>query len=145
MVQIVRVVENLPEGFEALRAQAQAEGVRNMTLLADEWTDGSNRFDEPGALFAAFLDGDLAGVGGLTPQAGLARPAMRMRRLYVAHGFRRSGVGQALATAMIQQGLQEASILTANARASAAAGPFWEALGFAPAPERSNFTHWMQD
>ncbi|MDB5468444.1 MAG: family N-acetyltransferase [Caulobacter sp.] len=142
MVQIVRVVEALPAGFETLRAVARAERVRNMEALAQQWDDG-REFAEPGALFAAFIDGDLAGVGGVTPQAGLTEPAMRMRRLYVAPAFRRRGVGQALAGAMIQQGLQAARLLTANARASKAAPPFWEAMGFEPV-EADGFTHQLR-
>jgi GNAT superfamily N-acetyltransferase len=143
VVQIARVVEALPEGFETLRAAARAEGVRNMDLLAEQWADDNQRFDEPGALFAAFLDGDLAGVGGVTPQLGLQEPAMRMRRLYVAPAFRRAGVGQALAGAMIQQGLQAARLLTSNARASEAAAPFWEAMGFRRV-EADDFTHQLR-
>lgn len=142
MVQIVRVVEALPEGFEALCAAARAEGVRNMDALAEQWADGRG-FAEPGALFAAFVEGELAGVGGVTPQASLAEPAMRMRRLYVAPSFRRAGVGQALAGAMIQQGLQAARLLTSNARASEAAGPFWEAMGFERI-EADGFTHQLR-
>lgn len=130
MIQLVRVFDDLPEGFETLREAADREGVRNMATLAEQWRDGSQRFADPGALFAAFIDGELAGIGGVTPQAGLPEPAMRMRRLYVAPVFRRAGVGQALAGAMIQQSLQAASLLTSNARASEAAGPFWEAMGF---------------
>ncbi|RIJ44429.1 GNAT family N-acetyltransferase, partial [Maribellus luteus] len=91
--------------------------------------DGANRFDGQGeALFAAFVDGELAGVGGVSAETGLA--AMRMRRLYVRPSFRRRGVASALAAAMIQQGLQGARLLTVNAAASLAAPPFWEALGF---------------
>lgn len=129
MLQIVRVVEALPDGFEALLADARTEGVRNMALLADEWASGAERFDGQGAaLFAAFVEGELAGVGGVTAEK--AEPAMRMRRLYVRPRFRRSGVGRALAGAMVQQGFEAADVLTVNARASDAAGPFWEALGF---------------
>lgn len=142
MVQIVRVVEALPDGFAALAEAARAEGRRNMAALAEQWEDGRG-FADPGALFAAFVDGDLAGVGGVTPQAGSGELAMRMRRLYVAPGFRRAGVGRALAGAMIQQGLQAARQLTANAKASDAAAPFWEAMGFEPVAG-ADFTHQLR-
>jgi GNAT superfamily N-acetyltransferase len=143
VIQIVRVTDDLPEGFGPLQKMASDEGVRNMALLADQWAGSEERFAEPGALLAAFIDGDLAGVGGVTVQGGLPEPAMRMRRLYVAPAFRRAGVGQALAGAMIQQGLQAANLLTANARASTAAAPFWEAMGFEPV-SADGFTHQLR-
>ncbi len=144
-VQIARVEDELPEGFVALRAQAEAEGVRNMALLAAQWAGEDNPFRDPGALFAAFVEGDLAGLGGVTRQSGLNRPAMRMRRLYVAPAARRLGVGRTLAAAMIQQGLQSADQLISNARATPAAAPFWEAMGFVRAPEGMGYSHWMGD
>lgn len=130
VVVIVRVVEGLPDGFDVILQAAASEGVRNMAMLAAQWASGEQRFDEPGALFAALVDGDLAGVGGVTPEAGAGEPAMRMRRLYVLPAFRRFGVGRRLAAAMMQQGFQAAPLLTVNAAASEAAPVFWEALGF---------------
>lgn len=142
MFQIVRVIDELPEGFDTLLADARAEGVRNMSLLAEEWASATERFDGPGdALFAALVGGELAGVGGVTAEK--AERAMRMRRLYVRPGFRRSGVGRALAGTMMQQGLQTSSVLTVNARASEAAGPFWEKLGFRPV-DASGYTHRLE-
>lgn len=145
MVTITRVVENLPEGFPTLRAQADAEGVRNMGILAAQWTESENPFRDPGALFAAFVEGELAGVGGVMPQTVLDRPAMRMRRLYVTPAMRRFGVGRLLAAAMMQQGLQSASLLISNALATEAAPLFWEAMGFVRAPAGLGFSHWMGD
>jgi GNAT superfamily N-acetyltransferase len=139
MFQVVRVIDELPAGFDALLADARAEGIRNMSLLAEEWASAAERFDGPqDALFAALVDGELAGVGGVTAEK--TEPAMRMRRLYVRPRFRRSGVGRALAGAMMQQALEAASVLTVNARASEAAGPFWEAMGFKPV-EAPGYTH----
>lgn len=131
VVNIVRVVEALPHGFDVMCEEAAAEGVRNVTALAEQWTSGEQRFDEPCALFAALVEGELAGVGGVTVETGLAEPAMRMRRLYVRPAFRRTGLATRLAGAMMQQGFQAAPLLTLNAAASAAAPPFWEAMGFA--------------
>ncbi len=131
VVVITRVVETLPDGFDVILQAASAEGVRNMAMLAAQWAGGEQRFDDPGALFAALVDGELAGVGGTTLETGVVEPAMRMRRLYVLPMFRRFGVGRRLAGAMMQQGFQAAPLLTVNAAASDAAGPFWEAMGFA--------------
>lgn len=126
----MRLVEAMPREFDVIIAEAAAEGVRNMALLAAEVGGPGDPFREPGALFSAWVDGDLAGVGGVTVETGLGEPAMRMRRLYVRPPFRRAGVARALAGAMMQQGFQAAPLLTLNARASPAAPPFWEAMGF---------------
>lgn len=144
-VQIVRIEDELPEDFAALQAQAEAEGVRNMGKLAEQWAEPENPFRDPGALFAAFVEGELAGVGGLMPQTVQGRPAMRMRRLYVTPSARRLGVGRLLAAAMMQQGLQSADLLISNALATEAAPLFWEAMGFVRAPEGLGFSHWMGD
>lgn len=131
-MQVVRVSDDLPDGFAVLRAEARSEGVRHMDLLAEQWPQSDL------TLFAAYTDGELAGVGGVSPEA--SEPAMRMRRLYVRPAYRRCGVGRALAGAMMQEGLQSARVLTCNARASEAAGPFWEEMGF-EAVEAEGYTH----
>ena len=140
-VQIVRVFDELPDGFEALQAEARAEGFGLVDNLAEEWRTGARRFDREGeALFAAFLVGELAAVGGVTldekdPDIG----ALRMRRLYVRPARRRSGVGRAIAGAMIQQGFAGARVLTVNA-GTPDAPAFWEAMGFRP-DRRNGRTH----
>lgn len=141
VVVITRVVETLPDGFDVILQAAASEGVRNMAMLAAQWASGEQRFDDPGALFAALIDGDLAGVGGVTLEVGAGEPAMRMRRLFVLPMFRRFGVGRRLAGAMMQQGFQAAPLLTVNAAASEAAGPFWEAMGFARTDAAPGATH----
>lgn len=126
MVQLVRVDGDLPEGFAALRAEADAEGHRNLSRLADEMAGAPELFT---ALLAAFDGGDLVGVGGLTAEP--ADPsAQRMRRLYVAPRARRAGVGRALANALLNEALGLTRHVTVHAGDPAAAR-FWEALGFA--------------
>lgn len=130
-LQLVRIAEALPEGFEALRLEADTEGHRHMSRLAREWADGVQRFDGEGeALLAAYVDGDLAGFGGLTLEpASAPEPALRMRRLYVARAHRRRGVARALTSALLQEGLARARLITVHAGGGEAAA-FWEAMGF---------------
>jgi GNAT superfamily N-acetyltransferase len=131
LLQLVRIFDDLPEDFAALAAEASGEGVRNMALLADGWQRGVRFQDDGEALFAAFLAGTLAGVGGMSVETGAAEPARRLRRFYVSPRFRRQGVATALASALVHEGLDSVDLLTVNAAASPAAGPFWEAQGFA--------------
>jgi len=130
MLQLVRIFDDLPEDFDDLVAEASGEGVRNMALLAEGWRAGQRFQGDGEALFAAFLAGTLAGLGGFSVETGASEPARRMRRLYVSPRFRRQGVATALASALIHEGLDSVGLLTVNAAASPAAGPFWEAQGF---------------
>jgi GNAT superfamily N-acetyltransferase len=140
-VTIVRVTDAWPEGLDRLAEAAAAERVGIVGRLIAEWNAGDQRFDGAGeALFAAYANGALAGVGGVTAESRAPEPAIRMRRLYVLPERRRDGVGRILAGAMMQQGFQAAALLTVNAGASAAAAPFWESLGFRRV-ERPGITH----
>ena len=135
MLQLVRIFDDLPEDFDALAAEASGEGVRNMALLANGWATKQERagarFQDDGeALLAAFLAGTLAGVGGLSVETDATEPARRLRRFFVRPMFRRQGVATALASALVHEGLDSVGLLTVNAAASPAAGPFWEAQGF---------------
>ncbi|MFY8144169.1 MAG: GNAT family N-acetyltransferase [Caulobacter sp.] len=130
MLQLVRIFDELPEGFGDLVAEASGEGVRNMALLAEGWQAGARFKDDGEALLAAFLAGALAGIGAMTPEPAAAEPARRLRRFYVRPALRRRGVATALASALIHEGFDSVRLLTVNARASDAAASFWEAQGF---------------
>lgn len=130
MLQLVRIFDELPESFGDLVAEASGEGVRNMALLAESWRAGVHFEDDGKALLAAFLAGELAGIGAMTPEPAALEPARRLRRFYVRPALRRRGVATALASALIHEGFDSVRLLTVNARASQAAGAFWEAQGF---------------
>jgi GNAT superfamily N-acetyltransferase len=138
MVQLVRVTEELPDGFAALAAEAEAEGHRHIRRLAEEWASGAQRFDDPGeALLATFAQGELAGVGGLTVEPSESgEPALRMRRLYVAVAARGRGVGRTIANALLQEAGDQVDLITVHAGNEGAAA-FWEALGFRPTSGRA--------
>ena len=132
-IAIRRIESDLPSDFDALIRAAEAEEVRNMRLRSAGWASGEQRFDGDGAaLFGAFDNGQLVGIGGVTPEDRLAEPAMRMRRFYVLPTARRCGAGRQLARAAMERGFAAASVLTCNARATPLAAPFWEAMGFSP-------------
>ena len=127
----------LPVGFDALRAEALAEGFRQVERLASDWEAGRTRFDRPGeALLATRLNGALVGIGGLTIEP-VVPGALRMRRFYVRPAFRRHGVGRQLVTALLAGANGDRSITVNAAPASIA---FWESLGFSPDP-RDGRTH----
>jgi GNAT superfamily N-acetyltransferase len=121
------IVEDLPAGFDALRAEARAEGFRQIERLLTDWDAGTLRFDRDGeALLAVRVNGTLAGIGGLTVDPVVPN-ALRMRRLYVRPAFRRGGVGRELVLSLLARRRSD-QVVTANVALGSV--PFWEALGF---------------
>ena len=132
MIQLIRIIDDLPDGIDALLADAASEGAGNMARLAQDWASGQ-RFDGDGeALLGALLAGELAGIGGLSVEPAACERARRVRRFYVRPAFRRQGMARTLASALVQEALDQVDLLTCNAAASPAAAPFWEAQGFSP-------------
>ncbi|WP_306227639.1 GNAT family N-acetyltransferase [Bosea beijingensis] len=132
-IQIVRLAESLPDDFEALRQEASAESYRFVEGLREEWLAGRyDGADERFVTFAAYHEGELAGIGALTPDPYDPAPdLLRVRHVYVRPLHRGAGIGRVLAAALIQQGLDLAprlSLRAADPRASA----FWESIGFTP-------------
>jgi GNAT superfamily N-acetyltransferase len=136
-LELEPVLDALPAGFDALRAEALGEGFRQVERLAAEWEAGTTRFDRPGeALLAARLHGVLAGIGGLTIEP-VVPGALRMRRFYVRPAFRRISVGRRLVTALLA-GVDGDRPITVNTAPASIA--FWERVGFNPDP-RDGHTH----
>jgi len=138
VIRLEQVLEALPVGFDALRAEARAEGYRFVERLAGDWASGELRFDRPGeVLLAAYAGNKLAAIGGLTLDPVL--PAtLRVRRFYVRERGRRSGIGRRLATALLERAAQAGRPVTVNAASGSAR--FWEILGFV-SDQRDGHTH----
>ncbi|WP_089177516.1 GNAT family N-acetyltransferase [Bosea sp. AS-1] len=132
-VQIVRLADSLPDEFEALRSEASAESFAFIEGLREEWLAGRyDGGDDRFAVFAAFHEGELAGIGAITPDPYDPAPGLlRVRHVYVRPLHRGTGIGRVLATALIQQGLALAPRLSLRA-ADQRAAAFWEANGFIP-------------
>jgi ribosomal protein S18 acetylase RimI-like enzyme len=63
-----------------------------------------------------------------------------VRRFHVSPTARRRGVAHDLARRLIGGSAEYTSVVTCNARASEAAAPFWESLGFLPV-DADGITH----
>jgi GNAT superfamily N-acetyltransferase len=128
----------LPDGIDVMRAEAVAEGFDHIETLWRQWQEGFRftRFGE--MLVAAFVDDELAGIGGVTEDF-IDPTCLRMRRFYERPKFRRLGVARALAVYLIRRALtvhRPIVLFTDTARGAA----FWESMGFVPT-EREKATH----
>ncbi len=131
-ITIAAASDHLPRELRELATEAKAAGINNMTTLIDRWADGTERYDRPGeSMLLAWSSGHVVGVGGLARCRDVPG-ALRVRRFFVSAAVRRRGIARRLAEQLIESGLEYTSELTCNAGASAAAPPFWEALGFQP-------------
>ncbi|OXE35069.1 MAG: GNAT family N-acetyltransferase [Phenylobacterium zucineum] len=128
MVQLVRLTDDLPQGFDALMALATTAGYGNMARPADEIATSSTAFI---ALLAAMNGKDLAGIGGMTLEPEPApEPTIRLRRLYVAPSARRTGIARTLVSALLQEAWDQVDLVSVHAGTEDAAH-FWQAQGFA--------------
>ena len=136
--KLQRVMKELPAGFDALRAEARAEGYRFVERLTNDWISLTARFDRDGeALLAARVNGVLAGIGGLTIDP-VVLDALRMRRFYVRLAYRRNGIARKMATELLEPARIAGGLVTVNAAPASAA--FWKSLGFG-ADARDGHTH----
>src|ERR1700731_1022673 len=137
-LRLERLTCGLPAGFDAMQAESQAEGYRSLERLGADWAANITRFDRAGeALLAAYSDGVLTGIGGLTIDP-MVPDASRMLRFYVRAAYRRSGIGRALAAVLLEHSKSAGRLVTVNAAIGST--PFWESLGFVP-DRRDGHTH----
>lgn len=142
VIGIERVVELDATALAPLVAASRREGWRHLQRLCEEWQEGANRFTGPGeGLYFARSDGRIVGVCGSTADP-FARKAEigRLRRLYVDPALRRRGVGSALVgevLALAARNFRELRLRTEDA----AAGRFFESLGFAPVTHLEGASH----
>lgn len=135
-MHLVRISDSLPADFEVLRHEAETEGHRNLSRLAEERAAGSTSYL---ALLAAMESGRLVAIGGLTPEpSATPEPALRLRRVYVSRPARRTGVGRTLVNALLQEALAKVRLVTVNAHPGSTA--FWTAMDFTAVAGRA-WTH----
>ena len=124
-----------------IRDEARNEGYRMLDTLAAEWSAGIMRFNRSGeALFAAYADNRLVGVGGITRDPAVPG-ALRMRRFYVAKDFRRRGIARQLALSLLDPKRAAGRPIVVNA--GTGSETFWESLGFTPDRQHGH-THMMR-
>jgi GNAT superfamily N-acetyltransferase len=143
-VRFHRVVDELPADFDTIRREARAEGHNFLDRLANDWASGAIRFYRYGeALLAAYSDGVLAAIGGITIDPVLP-DALRMRRFHVRSAFRRAGIGREIAQVLLERAFRSVRVVTLNAAVDSV--PFWEALGFVPQVlDGHTHVHWQPD
>src|ERR1700733_9257528 len=140
--QIERVRDCPALPLDELLAESEADGLRLVRRLDDDWRTGANRFDRQGeALFAPIEDERLVGVCGLNIDPYSPSPsAGRVRHLYVLAASRNQGVGTRLVREVID--VARATFEHLRLRTSdAAAARFYERRGFRRCDNDPSATH----
>ena len=143
---LIRQMDDLPlVELEPLRVESRAQGHRFVDRLADDYADGSNRFNQLGeALFGVYADGQLVAIGGLNRDPYLPDAnAGRVRHLYVLTAFRRQGAGWLLMQTIIDAARPHFRLLTLRT-VNPAADAFYRKLGFRTQPTLDSTTHHMR-
>ena len=131
-----------PDQLDPLAEEARSQGYRMLDRLQQEWREGTNRFDREGeCVLIVVWEDRIVGVCGLNrdPYCSL-KDIGRVRRLYVASGVRRRGVGRLLVEAIQQRcpGVFQQLRLRTD---SSAASDFYQALGFRPVKDEPDCMH----
>lgn len=139
----LRPIDGGDPAIGPLLDSAACEGHLFVRRLVDDWKTSANRFDRAGEVFlGAFLDGNLAGIGGLNRDPYAADGGTgRLRHVYVSPDARRSGVGRRLVLRLIAHGRDTFQALRLRTMTPEGAA-FYAALGFGESDE-SDATHRM--
>ena len=144
-VVIERLSDAPPAQLAALIGDSERAGQRFVRRLAEEWASGGNRFDRPGeALFAAWTERELVGVGGLNVDPYARTPRVgRVRHLYVLSTARRLGIGRQLVEKIIETArgpFDTLHLRTGNPDAAR----LYERMGFRRRDDVADCTHVME-
>lgn len=142
---IVRLQTLPTDLMDELVAESQTAGFRFLRRLVDDWTKGSNRFDQEGeALFVAFSGRRVIGVCGLNRDPYTDRPEIgRVRRLYVLSGFRQQGIGRQLLMTVVTAARDHYRLLRLRTE-NESAGRLYESLGFRVCTGIADCTHVLE-
>lgn len=131
--------------LDPLIRESVAEGFGFIQRLSDDYVSGKHRFDGPrDALFTIHVDGELAAVGGFTPDTYSGDPLIgRVRRVYVLATYRRCGLGRVLLAEILKAAGEhfETVVLRTDTERAAA---FYRSLGFEETSEFPDATHVMR-
>lgn len=126
----IHSITALPENIAVLEKEATAEGFRFLTRLVAEWQSGANRFNRPGeCLMAAFMEGQLVAIGGLTQDPFAAPDVGRLRRVFVARAFRGRNLGRRLVEQLVAHAARHFREVRLSTDSSSGAA-FYSACGF---------------
>jgi GNAT superfamily N-acetyltransferase len=142
MLELRKIGEDLPDGFDGLLSDSIRDGHRFLQWLHVEWHSGANRFSGPGErLIAVFENDRLIAIGGINvdPYAS-DKSTGRIRHLYVHTSWRRRGVASAILNDLERKASGHFKTLTLRTD-NPAASLFYQASGFRVTQNRDFVTH----
>ena len=117
--------------FRPLLDEAEEEQARFLFRLRDDWLSGRLRFEAEGEiLLGAFVDGELAGVAGLSHDPYHPAPGLgRIRHVFVLRRWRRRGIARSLMERLLHHARGRFTVLRLTTQRPEAAR-LYESLGF---------------
>ncbi|MFI5010722.1 MAG: GNAT family N-acetyltransferase [Hyphomicrobiales bacterium] len=130
--KILPIIGNLPDGFRSLIAEASGQGYEFVERFHTAWLNGDEHCVGPGeGLFAAFVDGRLAGMAAVMADPYARAPNVgRLRHVFVMEAARRKGVAAALVETCLERGRVFELIRLRTRNPDAAR--LYQRLGFTP-------------
>lgn len=126
--------------------ESKGAGFRFLEKLVNEYQDGTNTFNRYGeSLFGVYNEkGILIAIGGLNIDPFSNNQKIgRLRRFYVANGYRRSGIGTLLLNTIISEATKYYNGLVLNTD-TVQADMFYRSFGFSKSCKFPNSTHYLR-
>ena len=142
---VVARLRQLPlDELQPLLTESREQGFTFLDRLVTEYTNGANRFDQPGeALFGIYRRQQLIAIGGLNHDPYLQESGVgRVRHVYVLDSWRGQGVGRQLLQQIVVAAQGHYRRLTLRTF-SEPADKFYCAVDFVKEPEIQGATHHM--
>lgn len=142
---VVIRLEQLPlDELQPLLTESREQGFTFLDRLVTEYTNGANRFDQPGeALFGIYHRQQLIAIGGLNHDPYLQESGVgRVRHVYVLNAWRGQGVGRQLLQQIVAEAQGSYHLLTLRTFSEPAA-KFYCAVDFVKEPAIQGATHHM--
>ncbi|MDN4525146.1 GNAT family N-acetyltransferase [Fictibacillus fluitans] len=143
----VKQIDSLNElNITDLVEESKKEGFRFLEWLVRDYIEGKNAFDKPGESLWGIIDpgGQCVAIGGLNQDPFANDPSIgRIRRFYVAHDYRRIGIGTLLLKSIVKEAHKHFHTLVLHTD-TVRGDHFYTSYGFVQETRYPHSIHWLR-